>query len=110
LSSQFAPMLEISLPDERQASSQQVKDAVISNLNKIPIEVDVLLGKATVAVSNLMNLTEGDVLILDRKASEPIEALIEDKVFFHGFPAKSSNRYALAVSDMMEPGEELNNQ
>lgn len=110
MSSYFGPMLEITFPDERQSNNQQIKDAVISNLNKIPIEVDVLLGKATVAVSNLMNLTEGDVLILDRKASEPIEALIEDKVFFHGFPAKSSNRYALAVSDMMKPGEELNNQ
>jgi len=110
MSSYFGPMLEITFPDERQSNNQQVKDAVISNLNKIPIEVDVLLGKATVAVSNLMNLTEGDVLILDRKVSEPIEALIEDKVFFHGFPVKSSNRYALAVSGMMEPGEELNNQ
>ena len=110
LSSYFGPMLDITFPDERQSGNQQVRDAVISNLDKIPVEVDVLLGKATVAVSNLMNLAEGDVLILDSKVSEPIEALIEGKVFFHGFPSKSSNRYALAVSDMMEPGEELNNQ
>lgn len=109
LSSKFGPMLEIDFSDERQSSSQDVKDAVISNLNKIPIEVDVLLGKATVAISNLMNLSEGDVIVLDQKVSEPIDALIEDKVFFHGFPAKTLNRYALAVSDMMEPGEEINN-
>ncbi|MCF7956033.1 MAG: FliM/FliN family flagellar motor C-terminal domain-containing protein [Phycisphaerae bacterium] len=110
LSSYFGPMLEINFPDERQSNNQQLKNAVISNLKKIPIEVDVLLGKATVAVSNLMILAEGDVIVLDRKAGEPVEALIEGKVFFHGFPAKTSNRYALAVSGMMEPGEELNNE
>ncbi|MBW8014803.1 MAG: hypothetical protein FVQ82_01330 [Planctomycetes bacterium] len=109
LSSQFGPMLEIPFPDEKQSKTQQVKDAVISNLNEIPIEVDVLLGKATVAISNLMNLSVGDVIVLDRKASEPVEAIIEDKVFFHGFPAKTLNRYALAVSDMVKPGNELNN-
>jgi flagellar motor switch protein FliM len=108
LSSVFGPMLEIEFVSEGQASSQQVKDAVISNVNKIPIEVDVLLGNATVAISNLMNLSEGDVLVLDRKVGEPLEAIIEDRVFFHGFPAKSSNRYSLAVIDMMESGEELN--
>lgn len=110
MSNFFGPMLEITIPDERQSNNQQVKDALISNLNKIPVEIDVLLGEATVAVSNLMNLAEGDVIVLERKVSEPIEALIEGKVFFHGFPAKSSNRYALAVSDMVEPGDELNNQ
>jgi len=109
LSSQFGPLLEITFANEMQASSKEVKDAVISNLDKIPIEVDVLLGNATVAISNLMNLSEGDVIVLDRKASDPVEAIIEDKVFFHGFPAKSLNRYALSVSDMVEAGEELNN-
>ena len=107
MSSHFGPMLEIIFPDENHTSSQQVREAVISNLNKIPVEVDILLGRAKVMMSNLMNLCEGDVIVLDRKASEPIEALIEDKVFFHGYPAKTLNRYSLAVSDMVKPGDEL---
>jgi len=109
-SSHFGSMLEIIFPDAAETNPQEVKEAVIESLNKIPIEVDALVGKATVAVSNIMGLVEGDVIMLDRKVNEPIEALIESKVFFHGHLAKSTNRYALAVSDMVEPGDEVDNQ
>lgn len=109
LTSHFAGMLEMDLPEESQVKTEQSRQAVISNLKKIPVEVDVLLGKATVSMSSLMNLSEGDVLVLDSKASEPVNALIEGKVFFHGYPAKMLNMYALAVSDMIEPGDEINN-
>ena len=106
MSSYLGPMLDITFPDESQSNNRQARDAVISNLNKIPIEIDVLLGNANVAVSNLMNLVKGDVVVLDRKVNEPVEALIEGKVFFRGYPARSSNRYALAVSGMVAPDDD----
>ncbi len=109
LSPLLGPMLEIHFADETQANSQEVKDAVISNINKIPIEVDVLVGNANIAMSNLMTISKGDVIVLDRKAQDPVEAIIEGKVFFHGYPAKTMNRYAISVTDIMTPGEELIN-
>lgn len=107
LSSMLGPMLGINFADESHANDNQVKEAVIENINKIPIEVNVLLGNATIAMSNLMNLSKGDVVVLDRKAHEPVEVLIEGKVFFHGVPAKTMHRYAIVVTDMVTPGEEL---
>ena len=65
-------MLEINIADDTQANAQEVKDAVTSNIYKIPIEVDVLLGNANIAMSNLITLSEGDVIVLDRKAHEPV--------------------------------------
>ena len=103
----FGPMLDISFPEENQASTNEVRKAIIENLNSIPIDVDVMLGKANVAIADLMNIKEGDVIVLNRKAHEPVDALIEGKVFFHGIPAKTMKRYALSVVDMIEPGKKI---
>lgn len=107
LSSLLGQISGIGFADESQTNSMEVRNAVIASIKKIPLEVDVLLGSANISMSTLMNLSKGDVIVLDRKTYEPLDAIIEERVFFHGFPVRTLHRYAISVTDVIMPGEAL---
>ena len=105
-SSVFGPMLDIDFPREGDGDREEMKKAVMANLRNTSLEVDVLLGNANVAMSDMMNVREGDVIVLDRKAQYPADIMIEGRTFFLGRPAKSLNRYALAITDVISSNED----
>lgn len=50
----------------------------------IPIDVQIILGSSRMAVSSLMNLTEGATIALDRKIGEPVEIVVNGKLIGRG--------------------------
>lgn len=50
----------------------------------IPIEVQVVLGTSRLQVSELMDLTEGATIGLDRKIGEPVEIMVNGKLIGRG--------------------------
>ena len=44
-----------------------------------------------------MELGPGDVLLMDRRADEPIGFLIQDKQIFSGFPCVADGQYGLQI-------------
>ena len=50
----------------------------------IPIDVQIILGSSRMAVSSLMNLSEGATIALDRKIGEPVEIMVNGKLIGRG--------------------------
>ena len=50
----------------------------------IPIDVQIILGNSRMAVSSLMELTEGSTIALDRKIGEPVEIMVNGKLIGRG--------------------------
>lgn len=50
----------------------------------IPIDVQIILGSSRMAVSSLMNLTEGATIALDRKIGEPVEIMVGGRLIGRG--------------------------
>jgi len=50
----------------------------------IPIDVQIILGSSRMAVSTLMNLTEGATIALDRKIGEPVDIMVNGKLIGRG--------------------------
>lgn len=50
----------------------------------IPIDVQIILGSSRMAVSTLMNLSEGATIALDRKIGEPVDIMVNGKLIGHG--------------------------
>ena len=98
-------MLDVAFPKEGDGNQEETKKAVMANLRNTSLDVDVLLGNANVAMSDLMTISEGDVIVLDRKAQYPAEIRIEGRTFFLGMPAKSMNRYALSITDVISSNQ-----
>ncbi|PWV99821.1 flagellar motor switch protein FliN/FliY [Hoeflea marina] len=50
----------------------------------IPIDVQIILGTSRMAVSSLMELSEGSTIALDRKIGEPVEIVVNGKLIGRG--------------------------
>ncbi|MCY0093503.1 flagellar motor switch protein FliN [Hoeflea ulvae] len=50
----------------------------------IPVDVQIILGTSRMAVSKLMNLSEGATIALDRKIGEPVEIMVSGKLIGRG--------------------------
>lgn len=50
----------------------------------IPVDVQIILGSSRMAVSDLMELSEGETIALDRKIGEPVEISVNGKLIGRG--------------------------
>ena len=71
-----------------QASEPEVKagraEVSQENVREIPLEIDVVIGRAKVSVASLMKASEGDRFRLDRNFGEPVELQVNGRVFGYG--------------------------
>lgn len=73
-----------------QASNPGVKIGATGSANRvdlvlgIPIDVQIILGSSRMAVSTLMNLSEGATIALDRKIGEPVDIMVNGKLIGRG--------------------------
>ena len=68
----------------------------------IPFEVVVRLGEATVDVGALADLKVGDVIVLDRRVNDLLEAYIDQELVFLGSPGRINNRQAFQIESRVE--------
>jgi flagellar motor switch protein FliM len=78
-------------------------------LTACPVNVRVDLGQGVIRVGDLMKLAVGDVLLLDKKVVEDIDASIEGKIKYRGRPGLSNGNVSFQITSVMrEKGEKTN--
>ena len=50
----------------------------------VKLEVRVVLGRSRMPISELLNLTKGSVIELDRRVGEPVDIMINDRMVARG--------------------------
>jgi len=63
------------------ASGEVVRSDIILD---IPVDVQIILGTSRMVVSDLMELSEGETIALDRKIGEPVEISVNGKLIGRG--------------------------
>ena len=81
-------------------SSDSAKTLIQERARDIPVDVSVLLGNATLRVSQLADLEPGDVIVLDQKVSDPLPLRVADINKFFGWLGRTGNRQAFKVSEV----------
>ena len=66
------------------------------------IEVDVLLGSATVSLREFLNLTDGDIISLDKLAGEGGDIYVNSRIIGIGDIIVIDERLAVRVQDAMD--------
>jgi len=74
-------------------------------LEKTMIPLIVELGKVTVTVGELLDLTIGDVIRLDSRVQDEMDVIIGQYEKFKGKPGVSNNRIALQITRPVREGE-----
>lgn len=67
-------------------------------VQNIPLEVVFSLGKAQLSMSELTQLSVGDIVILDQRIDEPIAGLIDDNPIYKGWPGRMGADQVFKIS------------
>ena len=76
------------------------------HIRRIPIELSVSLGKATLDVEEILQLEQGDVIQLGTHIREPLTLYLEDKEYYHVKPGVSKGRYAVELEEELDKEDE----
>ncbi|MCA9215887.1 MAG: FliM/FliN family flagellar motor switch protein [Planctomycetales bacterium] len=72
-------------------------------IHQIPMNVVVNLGRTQLSWSELTDLTVGDVIKLNQRVSEPLEAVIAKHKLFRGWAGRHGNSHAFRITELVQP-------
>lgn len=73
----------------------------------IPVTLSMELGNTEIAIRNLMQLTQGSVVELDRFAGEPLDVLVNGTLIAHGEVVVVNDKYGIRLTDVVSPNERI---
>lgn len=92
------------------SSSQKIApenvQAIKTKLENSYIPVKAVLGKTIITVKDLLELSIGDVIPLERTIKEDMEVLIGQRTKFWGKPGTSGNRLSIQITRVLEEESE----
>lgn len=65
------------------------------------------VGRTRISVRNLLALTQGSVLELDKLAGEPLDVLVNGTLIAHGEVVVINERYGIRFTDVISPAERV---
>ena len=76
-------------------------------LQNIQVTLSVEVGRATIKIRDLMRLTQGSVVELDRIAGEPLNLLVNNTVVAQGEVVLVNERYGIRLTRVVPASERL---
>lgn len=98
---------ESSAPKKESNGNSIVKDRNLNLILDIPLKVTVELGRTKMPVSELLNLTQGSVIELNKLAGEPMEVYVNDKLIARGEAVVVNEKFGVRLTDIISPAERV---
>jgi flagellar motor switch protein FliN/FliY len=78
-------------------------------LQNISVTLSIEVGRAQIKIKDLMRLTQGSVVELDRVAGEPLDLLINNTVVAQGEVVLVNERYGIRLTRVVPASERMKN-
>lgn len=93
-------------------SADAERTANFGSIMRIPVNVQVVLGSASMPVANLMKLGRGAVIPLDHRVGEPVDVVVNGRVVARGevvVVEDDNSRFGVSLTEIVSPaGAESN--
>ena len=73
----------------------------------IPVSLSMEIGRTQLPIRNLLQLTQGSVVELDRLAGEPLDVMVNGTMIAHGEVVVVNEKYGIRLTDVMSPAERI---
>ncbi len=86
----------------------ELEDKVASDLTTVfdvPVNISAVLGKAHLSVAQLLKLTQGSVLELDRKVGEAIDIYVNNRLVARGEVVIVGDRLGVTMTEIIKDGD-----
>jgi len=78
----------------------------LDSILRIPVTIQVVLGSATMPVSNLMKLGRGAIVPLDHRVGEPVDVVVNGRVIARGevvVVEDDNSRFGISLTEIVGP-------
>lgn len=93
--------------DGKDKAKENGREGNLDTILRIPVDLQVVLGSATMPVSNLMKLGRGQVVALDQRVGEPVNIVVNGRVIARGEVVvvdEDSSRFGVSLTEIVGPG------
>lgn len=87
---------------------QESETKNLSMLMDIPLQVTVELGRTKRSVKDILELSSGSIIELDKLAGEPVDILVNSRLIAKGEVVVIDENFGVRVTDIMSQSERLN--
>ncbi|SFK19538.1 flagellar motor switch protein FliN [Methylophaga sulfidovorans] len=91
------------LDDEGRPKSDVDLDMVMD----IPVTISMEIGRTKISIRNLLQLSQGSVVELDRLAGEPMDVLVNDTLIAHGEVVVVNDKFGIRLTDIISTSERI---
>ncbi|MDF2181357.1 flagellar motor switch protein FliN [Neptuniibacter sp. CAU 1671] len=92
---------------ELKDEGKPVADPKLDVILDIPVTLSMEVGQTDIPISNLLQLTQGSVIELDRVAGEPLDVMVNGTLIAHGEVVVVNDRYGIRLTDVISPQERI---
>ncbi len=73
-----------------------------AGLLDVPVRVDVVLGEARMPIEDLMNLTSGEIVALEKSTNEPVDIYVSDRLMARGRLIIADGQLGVKLSEIVD--------
>lgn len=88
-------------------STDEEREVMQALISRSVLDMRVELGSVELPTSALVELQEGDTIVLDQRVGRPMELIVDDRPRFKGLPGTTGKHLALRVTDVVEQDYEF---
>ncbi|MDH5297662.1 MAG: flagellar motor switch protein FliN [Desulfobulbaceae bacterium] len=75
----------------------------------VPLEVTVELGHTSMIINNMLQLTQGSVVELDKAAGEPVDIYVNNKLLGKGEVIVVNDRFGVRITEIISQADRIKN-
>jgi flagellar motor switch protein FliN/FliY len=96
--------------NEEAGSAKGLSDKINADvLQNIPVTISVEVGRTSLKIRDLMRLTQGSVVELDRLAGEPLDLLVNNTLVAQGEVVLVNDRYGVRLTSVVPTADRVKN-
>mgnify|MGYP000377394258 FL=1 len=73
----------------------------------VPLDLSVELGRARMSIQDLLNLSPGSIIELDKIAGEALDILINGRLVARGEAVVVNDKFGIRISEIVSPSERI---
>jgi flagellar motor switch protein FliN/FliY len=87
--------------------NQENQSRRLELLLDVPLDLSVELGRTRMSIQDLLNLSPGSVVELDKIAGEPLDILVNDRLIARGEAVVVNDKFGVRITDIVSPSERI---
>lgn len=87
--------------------SAAARDVNLEMILDVNVNLSMEVGHTRISIRNLMQLNQGSVVELDRKAGEPLDVFVNGTLVAHGEVVVVNEKFGIRLTDVISPAERI---